>query len=56
MHNALPFVQGKGISYVSSATILAMVLVISGITSPRTLETNSLPVSTATTLAVTLIL
>ena len=53
MHNAHPFVQEKGISDVSSATILAIVLVISRITSPRTLEENSLPVSNATTLAVT---
>ena len=53
MHNAHPFVQEKGISDVSSATILAIVLVISRITSPRTLEKNSLPVSNATTLAVT---
>ena len=53
MHNAHPFIQEKGISDVSSATILAIVLVISRITSPRTLEKNSLPVSNATTLAVT---
>ena len=53
MRNAHPFVQEKGISDVSSATILAIVLVISRITSPRTLEKNSLPVSNATTLAVT---
>ena len=53
MHNAHPFVQEKGISDVSSATILAIMLVISRITSPRTLEKNSLPVSNATTLAVT---
>ena len=45
--------QEKSISDVSSATILEIVLVISRITSPRTLEKNSLPVSNATTLAVT---
>ena len=53
MHNAHPFVQKKGISDVSSATILEIVLVISRITSPRTLEKNSLPVKNAITLAVT---
>ena len=53
MRNAHLFVQEKGISDVSSATILAIVLVISRITSPRTLEKNSLPESNATTLAVT---
>ena len=53
MHNAHPFVQEKGISDVSSATILAIVLVISRITSPRTLEKNSLPVGSAITLAAT---
>ena len=53
MHNAHPFVQEKGILDVSSATTLAIVLVISRITSPLTLEKNSLPVSNATTLAVT---
>ena len=41
MRNAHLFVQEKGISDVSSATILAIVLVISRITSPRTLEKNS---------------